>query len=176
MSNSCLAKNGERKRERQRGGRASNKPHGWAVNRAQLFFNIDLCWSLWHGFWQLSSDQKASLTVDLVKYEQQTPVLCSAMSCFHECLWRGELFPRNVTCAPASSPTAESAQRAVASCQGSEAGHCLFGACSPHPVTVDSGPRQVRESCKNKSRGRTSKSRSRMEGWRWWGSSRFSVL
>lgn len=89
---------------------------------------------------------KGRLHCGLLRCEQQISVLCSVMSCFHECLWWGELFPRNVTCAPAGSLAAESARRAVASCQRAEAGHCSVDV----PPTVDTGPLQVRDSRKNK--------------------------
>lgn len=106
---------------------------------------------------------KGELNCGLVKPEQQIPVLCSVMSCFPECLWRGELSPGTLLC-PSREPTAESAQRQVASCPCSEAGHCLFGGYSPH-----CGPQQVRESHQNKILVKTSESRSRMERWRGWG-------
>lgn len=88
----------------------------------------------------------------------------------------GESFSPGMLPASQPEPAAESAQREVASRQCSEAGHCQFGGCSPQPppqtVTLIKSENHIR----TKFRVKTSKSRSRMEGWRGWGSSCFSVL
>lgn len=133
---------------------------------------IDLAWML-----ETIIKPKAKLSCGRVQPEQQVPVLCSVMSCFHECLWRGRAFPQECSLCPSQEPGC------WVSTEGSGLLPVLRGwtlsvrwVGEPPPPSPNSGPHQLRESHKNKIQVTTSKSRSRMEGWRGWGSSCFSVL
>lgn len=84
-------------------------------------------------FKKLSSYRKASSTVVSLsvssRFQFSAPWWVVFMS-----VYGGESFsPGMLTCAPARSLAAESAQRAMASCQYAEAGHCLFSGCPPPP-------------------------------------------
>ena len=99
--------------------------------------------------WILKTYNETRRRAQLCAYETLSSRFQSSawvMSCFSERLWRGELSPGMPRC-PRREPTAESAQRQVASRQCSEAGHCLFGECLPL-----CGPQQASGSHQNKIR------------------------
>lgn len=125
MRNLCLTKN----RKRGRGKEKSDKPYGWVVNWKKFIFQ---CWSMLMDLtWILKTiiKPKGKLNCGLIKPEQ-IPVLCSVMSCFHECLWGGRAFPQECYMCPSREPGC------WVSTEGSGLlpvfrGRTLFGGCSP---------------------------------------------
>lgn len=72
----------------------------------------------------------------LLKPEQPIPVLCSVMSCFYECIWRGRAFPQECYMCPSREPgcwVSTEGSGLLPACRG----RALFGGCSP---TVARGP------------------------------------